>query len=443
MSLLKLKQTTLSFLVLTPMLVSSGLAHAGNGPGGGRNVDDTTDTTDTTLPVWTALLGSDTTDYGNDIATDAFGNLAVVGDTFGSVNGDTLQGSQDMFIAMYDPDGVLLWSEQIGSVDFDRYFGVSFDHFGAIYAIGSTSGSLATTNLGGNDIILTKYDSAGNLLWAKQLGTSGSDQGYAVGTDSLGNVYICGETTGSFGTTNTTYNSDAYLAKLDTNGNLLWIDQFSSSFQLGEGENCRDLAVDLSDNVYVTGYTPGALVEGASGAEFFVRKYTAAGSVEWTTQRDSVYLNEANSIAVDLLGNAYVAGTGGLDAAVSGLEDAFVVKFDSSGVEQWATLLQSTGQESLNGIGVDDAGNVFAAGFTDGSVAASNDGDTDIIFAHYDTNGSLISIYQHSTTSWDRANGIAVDPTGSDYFQVGNTDGDLNGELSNGAYDLFATRNKP
>jgi hypothetical protein len=332
MSLLRLKQTTLSFLVLTPILVSSGLAYAGNGPGGGRTVDDTTDTTDTILPVWTALLGSDTTDYGNDIAIDTFGNLAVVGDTFGSVNGDTLQGSQDMFIAMYDPNGVLLWSDQIGSVDFDRYFGVTIDHFGNIYAIGSTSGSLAAANLGSNDIILTKYDSAGNLLWANQFGTSGSDHGYAVGTDSLGNVFICGETTGSFGASNTTYNSDAYVAKLDTDGNLLWIDQFSSSFQLGEGENCRDIAVDVNDNVYVTGYTPGALVEGASGAEFFVRKYTAAGSVEWTTQRDSVYLNKANSIAVDLLGNAYVAGTGGLDTAVSGLEDAFVVKFDTSGV---------------------------------------------------------------------------------------------------------------
>jgi hypothetical protein len=443
MSLLKLKQTTLSFLVLTPMLVSSGLAYAGNGPGGDRTVDDTTDTTDIILPVWTALLGSDTTDYGNDITIDTFGNLAVVGDTFGSVNGDTLQGSQDMFIAMFDPDGVLLWSDQIGSGDFDRYFGVTIDHFGDIYAIGSTSGSLAAANLGSNDIILTKYDSAGNLLWVNQLGTSGSDHGYAVGTDSLGNVFICGETTGSFGASNTTYNSDAYVAKLDTDGNLLWIDQFSSSFQLGEGENCRDIAVDVNDNVYVTGYTPGALVEGASGAEFFVRKYTAAGSVEWTTQRDSVYLNEANSIAVDLLGNAYVAGTGGLDTAVSGLEDAFVVKFDASGVEQWAVLLQSTGQESLNGIGVDDAGNVFTAGFTDGSLAASNDGDTDIIFAHYDTNGILLSIYQHATTSWDRANGIAVDPTGSDYYLVGNTDGDLNGELSNGASDLFITRNKP
>jgi hypothetical protein len=441
--LLKFNQTTLFLLILTPLLVSSGLSHAGNGPGGGRTVDDTTDTTDIVLPVWTALLGSDTTDYGNDIALDVLGNLAVVGDTFGSVNGDDLQGSQDMFIAMYDPDGVLLWSDQIGSVDFDRYFGVSIDRFGDIYAIGSSSGSLAGANLGSNDIILTKYDSAGNLLWASQLGTSGSDHGFAVGTDSQGNAYICGETTGSFGASNTTYNSDAYVAKLDTDGNLLWVDQFSSSFQLGEGENCRDIAVDASDNVYVTGYTPGALVEGASGAEFFVRKYAADGSVEWTTQRDSVYLNESNSIAVDVSGNAYVAGTGGLDTAVSGLEDAFLVKFDASGAEQWAVLVQSTGQESFNGIGVDDTGNVFVAGFTDGALAASNDGDTDIIFAHYDTNGGLISLYQHATTSWDRANGIAVDPTGADYYLVGHTDGDLNGELNNGAYDLFVTRNRP
>ena len=448
MSLRKLKQMTISLIVLTPLVVASHLTHAGNGGGGGGGgggtgsgagvVDD-----DTTEPNWTALLGSDTTDYGNDIAVDALGNLVVVGDTFGSVNGDTLQGSQDMFIAMYDPDGVLLWSDQIGSLDFDRYFGVSIDISGDIYAIGSSSGTLGATNLGSNDIILSKYDSAGNLLWINQLGTTGSDHGYSVSADSLGNIYICGETTGSFGTSNTTFNSDAFVAKLDADGNTLWIDQFSSSFQLGDGEDCRDIAVDIYDNVYVTGYTPGALVEGASGAEFYVRKYAAAGSVAWTTQRDSVYLNKANSIAVDTLGNTYVAGTGGLDTAVSGLEDAFIVKFDATGVEQWAELLQSTGQESLNGVAVDDAGNVFVAGFTDGSLASANDGDTDIIFARYDTNGSLLSVVQNATTSWDRANGIAVDATGSDYYLVGNTDGDLDGELNNGAYDLFATRNRP
>ncbi|MEN8180021.1 MAG: SBBP repeat-containing protein, partial [Pseudomonadota bacterium] len=406
----------------------------GAGPGAGVVGDDA---------GWTALLGTDTTDYGNDIAIDPIGNVVVVGDTFGSVNGDALQGSQDMFIAMYDPDGILLWSDQIGSSDFDRYFGVSIDNSDDIYAIGSSSGSLGATNLGGNDIILTKYDSAGNLLWVNQLGTTGSDHGYSVSADSLGNVYICGETTGSFGASNTTFNSDAFVAKLDTDGNTLWIDQFSSSFQLGDGEDCRDIAVDLYDHVYVTGYTPGALVEGASGAEFYVRKYASDGNVEWTTQRDSIYANEANSIAVDPAGNAYVAGTGGLDAAVSGLEDAFIVKFDATGVEQWAELLQSTGQESLNGVDVDDAGNVFVAGFTVGSLAAANDGDTDIIFARYDTNGNLLSVIQNATTSWDRANGVAVDATGSDYYLVGNTDGDLDGELNNGAYDLFATRNRP
>ena len=382
-----------SSILFAGLLAFSLSTHAGSGPGGGTGSgagggsDDTSDTTDNTDTDWTLLLGSDTTDYGNAIAIDGSGNLVVVGDTFGEVNGGVLQGSQDMFIAMYAPVGTLLWSDQLGSADFDRYHGVATDRDGNIFAIGSTSGSLGAANLGGNDIVLSKYDNAGNLLWVNQLGTAGSDQGYAVGADSLGNLYLCGETTGSLGAVNTTYNSDAFVAKLDADGNTLWIDQFSSSFQLGEGENCRDLAVDGNDSVYVTGYTPGVLVEGASGAEFYVRKYAASGGVEWTIQRDSVYLNEANSIAVDPDGNIYVAGTGGLDTVVSGLEDAFVVKFDAAGNEQWFALLQSTGQESLNG--------------------------------------------------------IAVDASGSDYFLVGSTDGALDGQLNNGAYDLFTTRNRP
>ena len=203
------------------------------------------------IPNWTTLAGSSTTDSGNDIAIDALGNVVVVGDTFGSVNGDPLQGSQDIFIAKYNPSGGLLWSHQIGTVDFDRYAGITIDSAGNIYAIGSTTGSLAATNQGSNDIILAKYDSAGNRLWIKQYGTSGTDQGSAVGTDSLGNVYICGETSGNFGAADTTFNTDAYLAKLDTEGNIQWIDQFSSATQLGTGESCNDLTVDINNDIYI------------------------------------------------------------------------------------------------------------------------------------------------------------------------------------------------
>lgn len=434
----KTKTISLTVAVLAPLLLFSNVTQAGRGGGGGDAV-----VTPPAVTNWTALLGSTTTDYGNDIAVDSLGNIAVVGDTFGNVNGGILQGSLDAFIAMYDVDGALLWSDQTGSADVDRYYSVSIDSSGNVYAIGSSTGSLASTNLGGNDIILSKYDSSGNQLWIKQLGTSGTDNGHSVNTDSLGNVYICGETTGAFGADNTSYNSDAYLAKLDSVGNILWIDQYSSSFQAGNGEDCRDIAVDVNDNVYVTGYTPGALVAGASGAEFYVRKYNTDGTVAWTSQRDSVYYNVSNSIAVDTAGNSYIAGTGGLDTPLSGLDDAFVIKFDAAGNELWANLLQSTGKESLNGIAVDDLGNVFTAGFTDGSLAATNAGDTDIIFARYDTNGTQLSVTQNATASWDTANEIFVNGAGTDYYLVGNTDGDLDGEINTGAYDLFVTRNRP
>jgi len=429
--LLFVSLAALSFLGL------SQVSHAGRGGVGSAIV------VTPTISNWTALLGSTTTDYGNDIDVDALGNLVVVGDTFGSVNGATLQGSLDGFIAKYDQDGLLLWSQQLGTVALDRYNGVTIDSNGNVYAIGSSQGNLAATNLGGYDIVLSKHDSSGNLLWVKQYGSSASDHGSSVATDSLGNVYICGETGGSLGGSNTSFNSDAYIAKLDADGNMLWIDQFSSTLQLGNGEDCSDLAVDVNNDIYITGYTPGALVAGASGAEFYVKKYNSNGSVVWLTQRDSVYTNISNSIAVDASGNSYIVGSGALDSAVSGLDDAFIVKFDTAGVEQWAALVQSSDRESFNGIAVDDAGNVFASGFTDGSVAAANTGDTDIIFARYDTNGAQLSLVQSATTSWDRSNGIAVNDSGTDYYLVGNTDGALDGEINNGANDLFLTRNRP
>ncbi|MEN8180557.1 MAG: SBBP repeat-containing protein, partial [Pseudomonadota bacterium] len=86
MSLRKLKQITISFVVLIPLIVSSALTHAGNGGGGGGAGPGAGVVGDDA--GWTALLGTDTTDYGNDIAIDPIGNVVVVGDTFGSVNGD-------------------------------------------------------------------------------------------------------------------------------------------------------------------------------------------------------------------------------------------------------------------------------------------------------------------------------------------------------------------
>jgi hypothetical protein len=114
----------------------------------------------------------------------------------------------------YDGSGSLLWSQQIGTVSDDYSHSVALDTFGNAYLSGSTGGSLGGPNAGlnSNDAFLTKYDSAGSLLWSQQIGTSSSDWNESVAVDAIGNAYIGGSTWGSLGGPNAG-SSDAFLVK--------------------------------------------------------------------------------------------------------------------------------------------------------------------------------------------------------------------------------------
>ena len=104
------------------------------------------------------------------------------------------------------------WIKQLGSSGDDFSQGVATDSSGNVYISGSTRGALAGTNKGEYDAFVAKYNSSGKLLWKKQLGTSGYDSSSGVATDSNGNVYISGDTYGALaGTNKGSY--DAWVAK--------------------------------------------------------------------------------------------------------------------------------------------------------------------------------------------------------------------------------------
>src|SRR5207249_3246525 len=100
--------------------------------------------------------------------------------------------------------GTTLWSRRIGNEP-DAYGGaVVVDVSGNVYVTGSFrgTGTFGGTNLvsnGGLDAYLAKYDVDGNLVWVRQIGGSGDDQGYAVALDSEGNIYVTGYFSGTVG----------------------------------------------------------------------------------------------------------------------------------------------------------------------------------------------------------------------------------------------------
>ena len=165
------------------------------------------------------------------IATDSNNNIYISGITFGSsLDGTPNAGNQDAWLGKYDTQGNLLWTKQLGTSDYDFSFGVATDSNDNIYITGWTLGSLdGTPSAGYADAWVAKYDTQGNLLWTEELGTSTSDTSWDVTTDINGNVYITGETRGSLDVTPNAGLEDAWVAKYDTQGNLLWTEQLGTS----------------------------------------------------------------------------------------------------------------------------------------------------------------------------------------------------------------------
>ncbi|MFH1335204.1 MAG: hypothetical protein ABII96_01690 [Candidatus Zixiibacteriota bacterium] len=164
------------------------------------------------------------------------------------------------------------WAGRVGGTGDDFSMDMAVDNQGNSYIVGSFRGTnidfdpgLNTTYLssaGGVDIFIAKYDSSGNYLWARGIGGTNDDVGARIKIDGSGNVYFGGW----FSSANVDFDpgpdtailssagaTDIFFAKYDASGNYLWAKDIGSSL----GDGCHDLALDGSNNVFITGYFYG------------------------------------------------------------------------------------------------------------------------------------------------------------------------------------------
>jgi Secretion system C-terminal sorting domain/Beta-propeller repeat len=206
---------------------------------------------------WSKSCGGTGADTGLSAATDSIGNVYVTGAYASSaINFGTgsltnaAAGTRDLFVVKYDGLGTAAWSARSGG-SLDDIGNAIAVRKNAVYITGAfSSASLAfgTTTLtnasaGTNDILLTKYDLAGSVLWAKKSGGTDSEEGNGLAIDSFGNVYLTGYFSSSsiaFGTTTLNVFSvgyrDLYIVSHDGSGNALWAIQTGSTYD--ETANC-------------------------------------------------------------------------------------------------------------------------------------------------------------------------------------------------------------
>jgi hypothetical protein len=385
--------------------------------------------------LWSQQIGTSVDDASRAVAVDASGNSYVSGHTKGDIGG-TNAGFFDAFVTKHDPSGAVVWSQQIGTTNEDYSKGVAVDGSGNVYITGYTPGDLEGTSAGNNDAFLTKFNSSGALQWTRQIGTSSSDISNAVAVDSSGNAYISGSTYGVLGAANLG-ESDAFLTKFSSSGTLQWTQQVGSTGY----DDSYAVAVDGSGNLYISGATYGDF-EGTNAGETdaFVTKFNSSGVVQWTQQIGSSSYDESYSVAVDGSGNVYISGStyGTLSGTSAGFYDAFLAKFNSSGVVQWTEQLGTAGTDMSYAMAVDSSGNACISGYTNGDFSGANAGGNDAILVKFDTSGTELWRQQIGTDESDKSYGVAVDSSGNAYIS-GETYGDLGGTNAGGA-DAFLVK---
>ena len=403
---------------------------------------------------WTGTkqFGTASDDKATSVAVDTSGNVYVAGETWGGLN---YAGGGDAFVVKYNAAGVEQWHRQFGTVALDQAFGVAVDATGNVYVVGQTYGSLhGNTFTGGDgDAFVVKYDTAGVREWTRHIGTIGGDSINDVAADINGNVYVTGGAGGSLNSN--TYaggDADAFVAKYDALGGQQWLRQFGA----GGRDTASGVAVDAGGNVHVVGEISGSLHGSAYVGglyDAFVVKYDATGTRLWTNTFGAhigVFRTSntdvARSVAVDANGNVYVGGwtTGALDGDTTGnhhglgsLNDGFVVKYDATGSQQWIRQFGGGGTDSANGVAVDALGSVYVAGQAGSGLGGNRSvGFDDAFVMKYDAAGVRLWTRQPGSSLNDYANGVAVSITGH-VFAAGATNGHFNGKLNVGLYGSF------
>jgi Beta-propeller repeat len=385
--------------------------------------------------LWARQAGTTASEKGTDVAADSAGNVSIAGFTRGSLGGPNA-GSADAFVTRYDSAGRLLWTRQIGTSRHDQADGVAADSAGNTYVTGVTDGSLGGTSAGDGDVFLAKYDASGRLLWTRQIGTAAFEWGNDVEVDGAGNAYIVGHTRGGLGGPSAG-GFDVFLVKYDAAGRLLWTRQIGTgAWDVGEG-----VAVDNAGNAYITGSTEGSLGgPNAGDKDVFLAKYDASGALLWTRQTGTAAVDVGFGVALDSAGNAYVAGYtfGSLGGPNAGAGDVLLAKYDASGTNLWIHQTGSAAIDQATGVAVDSAGNAYISGRTMGSLGGPIAGFADALVAKYDASGTMLWTRQFGTRSIDEGFAVAVDSAGNAYI-TGRTSGSLGGP-SAGDADYFLAK---
>ena len=331
------------------------------------------------------------------------------------------------------------------------------------------------------DIFILKLDPIGNFIWAKQIGGVSYEHCNSIILDDYGNIYMAGtfsETvdfdpnSGVFNlSTKGIHDEDAFVLKLDPNGNFLWVKNMGGY----SNDNAFGISLDKNGNIYTTGrfantadFDPSLNdynLTSAGDYDAFILKLDALGKLVWAKKIGGSGYDSGNKIKIDPMGNIYTIGgflgTSDFDpgsgifnlTSVGSQSNSFLSKLNESGNFVWAVNLGTYSAEAMT---VDPLGNVYPIGIYRGTVdmdpgigtfnltSAGPAGTNDIVISKLNSSGNFIWAKSIGGANNDRGYSITIDGTGNiyatGYFAL-TTDFDPNAGTHNitsyGGIDIF------
>ncbi|MBI4705064.1 MAG: hypothetical protein HY744_28490 [Deltaproteobacteria bacterium] len=421
--------------------------------------------------LWSLRAGDAYDNWGWGVAIDGKGEVVATGGFAGTLNfgGGPLTSpgypAQDIWLAKLDGKGKHVWSQRFGDAAYQYGRAVAVDSKNNIYFVGEVQGTVnfGGSNLkaiGGWDISLAKLDANGTHLWSKIFGNAADQIAYFVEVDASDNVLLSCQFQGNVdfggGALTSAGGYDACLAKFDSTGKHLWSKKYGDA----SAQEARDLAIDASGNVFLTGWFQGTVDFGcgaltsAGKEDVFVAKLDKDGKCLWSKKFGDNNGSRGWGLATDSAGNVIVQGHfqtainfGGGPLNSAGGYDIFIAKLSGKdGSHIWGKRYGNSNVDQYGlRVTVDPQDNVIATGYFQGSLdfgggALNTAGSYDGYLVKLDKDGVHKWSKRFGDASDNRTICVASDGAGrialTGYFQ-GSID--LGGGLldSQGSNDIF------
>jgi beta-propeller repeat-containing protein/fibronectin type III domain protein len=341
-------------------------------------------------------------DSATGVATDPAGNIYVTGTTNSFCCG--------AFLLKFNSTGSLLWQRVLlPNYNFVSN-GLAVDSMGSAYL----TGDIEKFNGTGQDILVVKFDSGGNLLWARTWGGNMNDYARAIAVDKYGGVYVTG-TTFSFAVSGY---SNLVVLKLRSNGSLVWQEIWGDLlYNYGLG-----ITIDSTANIYVSGYTSDSQFYNADPV---LLKLNSTGALMWqelwavsSVPGSSIYnaYTFANAVTLDSSGGVYVTGSSNYNLNGFVYVGVPIIKFNSDGSIAWQKIwirgpaAYYGPNQSGNALALDSTGDVYIAGQT---INYGQDAQSSgVLILEFSPRGDLEWQATTATNNNDAGTGIAINSVG-------------------------------